>query len=366
MDPLLGGIGMFYGVYQGKRVLVTGHTGFKGSWLCAWLAQLGAECAGFALPPDTMPNHFSLLHTSVSSVIGEIRDFEAVKKCVQDFRPEIVFHLAAQPLVLASYREPRETFETNFMGTVNLLEACRLTPSVRAIVVVTTDKCYANPEDGKPLVESDPMGGHDPYSASKGAAEIASASYRLSFFGSSDAPALATARAGNVIGGGDWAQDRLIPDLVRAASRKETAEIRSPNAIRPWQHVLEALSGYLALGARLLMDGQSFASAWNFGPLEAETHTVGEVIRMAQDEWPAIACRFNEVEGRPHEAGQLKLDCAKARNHLGWRPVWNTDQAVRQTIRWYRDYCENGTVSTHADLEAYGDAARQSGVEWAQ
>ena len=357
---------MFQGIYQGRRVLVTGHTGFKGSWLCAWLERLGAQIGGLALAPDQIPNHFSLLKTPLHSEICDIRNAEKVKRILTDFQPEIVFHLAAQPLVRASCREPRETFETNVMGTVNLLEACRFTPSVRAVAVVTTDKCYANPENGKPFTEDDPLGGYDPYSASKGAAEIAAASYRSAFFSSADSPAVATARAGNVIGGGDWAQDRLIPDLIRAAAAGKAAEIRSPNAIRPWQHVLEALSGYLSLGAALLTGGQTFASAWNFGPLEAEAFTVGDIIGIAKSEWDKISCRADDKKGQVHEAARLLLDCRKAQKLLRWRSVWNTERAVRRTVRWYRGFYENGNLITLPDLESYCADARKAGLEWAQ
>ena len=356
---------MFQGIYQNRRILVTGHTGFKGSWLCAWLNRLGAEVGGLALSPDQTPDHFSLLKTPMHNEICDVRNAEKVKRILKDFQPEIVFHLAAQPLVRTSYREPRETFETNVMGTVNLLEACRFIPSVRAIVVVTTDKCYANPENGKPFTEDDPLGGYDPYSASKGAAEIAVASYRSAFFSSADSPAVATARAGNVIGGGDWALDRLIPDLIRAAAANASASIRSPNAIRPWQHVLEALSGYLTLGAALLSRGQTFAAAWNFGPLEAEAFTVGDIIEIAKSEWNKISCRADENTDQVHEAARLLLNCRKAQNLLHWRPVWKTERAVRQTVRWYRDFYENGNLITLSDLESYCSDARKAGLEWA-
>ena len=357
---------MFQGIYQGKRVLVTGHTGFKGSWLCAWLHRLGAELCGLALAPDQTPDHFSLLNTPMRSEICDIRDPDQVKRILQSFQPEIIFHLAAQPLVRTSYSNPRETFDINVMGTVNLLDVCRFTPSVRAVVVITTDKCYANPETGKPFTENDPLGGFDPYSASKGAAEIAAASYRSAFFSASDSPALATARAGNVIGGGDWALDRLIPDLVRAASQGKPAEIRFPNAVRPWQHVLEALSGYLTLGSALSSRGKTFASAWNFGPLKAESFTVGQVISMAQSEWNRITSVSDRTMNQPHEAGRLLLNCSKAKEQLHWHPVWNTETAVRKTIRWYREFYEHQNIVTLADLESYCADARKAGLEWAQ
>ena len=355
---------MFRGVYQGRRVLVTGHTGFKGSWLCAWLHRIGAELCGLALPPDQTPDHFSLLNTPVRSEIYDIRDPDHVKDIVRSFQPEIIFHLAAQPLVRASYADPRTTFEVNIMGTVNLLEACRFVSSVRAVVIVTTDKCYANPEDGRPFVENDPLGGSDPYSASKGAAEIAVASFRSSFFSSGSAPAVATARAGNVIGGGDWAVDRLIPDLIRAAAAGKSALIRFPNAVRPWQHVLEALSGYLTLGAELFSEGRRFASAWNFGPIEAESFTVGDVVAMARSEWDKIHCVSDSRENQPHEAGHLLLNCSKAGRELHWRPVWNTEEAIRRTICWYRKYYENRIIGTLADLDSYCKQAEKAGLEW--
>ena len=355
---------MFQGIYHGKRVLVTGHTGFKGSWLCAWLHQLGAEVAGFALLPDQVPNHFSLLKTPLHNEIGDIRDHEKLKAFCTVFQPEIVFHLAAQPLVRVSYRQPRETFDTNIMGMVNLLDACRSIPSVRAMVVITTDKCYANQENGRPFTENDPLGGFDPYSASKGAAEIVAASWRSAFFNTPGSPALATARAGNVIGGGDWAEDRLIPDLIRAASQGKPAEIRFPNAVRPWQHVLEALSGYLTLGAKLLAAGREFASAWNFGPVEAESFSVGKIIETAHSEWGKINWKVDQTENQPHEAAHLLLNCDKAQRQLQWHPVWDTETAVRRTIRWYREYYEQKKIVTFADLDSYCDAAGKAGVEW--
>ena len=357
---------MFRGIYHNRRVLVTGHTGFKGAWLCAWLHRLGSDVVGLALPPNQTPDLFSQLKTPMRSEIADIRNAEKVKHLLADFQPEIVFHLAAQPLVRTSYREPRETFETNLMGTVNLLDGCRFTPSVRAVVIVTTDKCYANPENGKPFTEDDPLGGYDPYSASKGAAEIAVASYRSSFFTTGNVPAVATARAGNVIGGGDWAEDRLIPDLIRAAVIGNDAVIRSPDAIRPWQHVLEALSGYLILGAALFTEGKAFASAWNFGPLETESFTVEQVIGLAKSEWNRIRYASDVCKEQPHEAGRLRLNCAKAREHLRWIPVWNTETAVRRTIGWYREFYEYGNIVTDADLESYCTDARKAGLEWAQ
>ena len=354
---------MFGGVYQGRRVLVTGHSGFKGSWLCAWLERLGAEVCGVSLPPETAPNHFSLLGSAVRSEWCDVRDAAKLAAAVRAFRPEILFHLAAQPLVRLSYREPAETFSTNVAGTVNLLEAARCVETLRAVVVVTSDKCYRNRERHAGYREDEPLGGHDPYSASKGCQEIVAASYRDSFF----APAgvlLATARAGNVIGGGDWAADRLVPDLIRAAAKGETESLRSPDAVRPWQHVLEPLSGYLELGRRLFRGETACADAWNFGPAEEEAVTVGEAAELLKRSWPKIAFRFAPPPGAPHEAKLLRLDCSKAERGLGWRGVWSTGEAFRHTAGWYRDYYETGRVDTGADLDAYCADAVRKGLSW--
>lgn len=358
---------MFGNIYKGKRILVTGHTGFKGSHLCAWLHRLGAEVCGIALEPDQSPDHFSLLKLPLRSEICDIRSYEKCFRIFQDFQPEIVFHLAAQPLVRESYRNPRITFETNVTGSMNILESCRDTESVRAVVMVTTDKCYSNTENARPFTEEDPLGGHDPYSASKAASEILAASYRLSFFAPEGRVALATARAGNVIGGGDWAQDRLIPDLIRGAVKGAVTPVRFPGAVRPWQHVLEALSGYLLLGQKLYEDGQKFASGWNFGPVEKEIYTVLDVIKLACRQWDKI--RFVcEEEGKNifHEAAHLTLDCTKAQALLQWHPVWNTEQAVCQTIGFYRDFYEQGVLRTFSVLDAYEKEAREKNLPWVE
>ncbi len=345
---------MFHQHYRKKKVLVTGDTGFKGSWLCRWLQMLGAEVCGFALAPESnTPNHFRLLVMQIRHETGDIRDFDRIRTVMQTFQPDMVFHLAAQPLVRKSYGIPRETFETNFMGTVNLLEACRQTYSVQAVVVISTDKCYANYEESRAFLEEDPMGGHDPYSASKGAAELAVSAYRNSFFSAGDVR-IATARAGNVIGGGDWAEDRLFPDLVRGAVNSRVVKIRFPYAYRPWQHVLEALSGYLLLGEKLCQPkGMDFAEAWNFGPIQSELVTVREAITMAQQEWTAIQTIQDPCANPMHEAVHLALDCSKAEKQLGWHPLWNTKEAVCHTIRWYRNFYENGVLFTDRDLLEY-------------
>ena len=356
---------LFAGQYRGRCVLVIGHTGFKGSWLTLWLSELGAEVTGLALPPNTIPNHWSLLDLDIPQYLQDIRDAEAVVSIIKETRPEIVFHLAAQPLVRQSYRNPLETWSTNVMGTANVLEACRKTPSVRAIVVVTSDKCYENKEWTKPYCESDRLGGYDPYSASKAAAELVSASYRSAFFDSSDTPLLATARAGNVIGGGDWSEDRLIPDLVRAILKKAPLEIRSPKATRPWQHVLESLSGYLMLGQKMLERNQEAAQGWNFGPELEGNRTVTEVLVRLKAHWPELL--WTELqEPQPHEATLLNLDCTKAKTQLGWRPIWDFDETLAVTANWYRSFYGEGKLRSREQLASYISAAQASGIEWSK
>ncbi len=356
---------MFGDIYRDRRVLITGHTGFKGSWLCLWLRNLGALVQGYALAQPS-PSHWERLGLSLDEARADLRDSQTIAAFVAERRPEIVFHLAAQPLVRESYNSPRATFDTNVMGTVNLLEACRQCDSVRAVVVVTTDKCYANSGGAQPFREGDPLGGHDPYSASKGAAEIVAASYRDSFFRPGGRVALATARAGNVIGGGDWAADRLIPDLMRAARAGKPALIRSPLAIRPWQHVLEALSGYLRLGQLLLEHGAEYADAWNFGPMEAATYTVEEVVRLAQEAWPRVQHEIGAVDASRPEAPRLTLDCSRARDRLGWHPVWDTPETVRRTVAWYRADFEGAALASPRDLDQYCADAAAAGLEWCQ
>ena len=354
---------MFNHAYRGRRVLVTGHTGFKGSWLALWLAELGADVSAVALAPATEPSHWDLLGLQVDEHRQDIRDLDALLSAIADVRPEIVFHLAAQPLVRASYRDPVETWTTNVTGTVNVLEACRRAASVRAIVAVTTDKCYENHESAQGYVETDRLGGYDPYSASKAAAELAIASYRQSFFSSPDAPLLASARAGNVIGGGDWSEDRLIPDLMRAVAADSVLEIRSPNAIRPWQHVLDSLAGYLLLGQRLLEGQGTFAVPWNFGPDEEGRRTVAEVLARVQGHWPSLRWTLS-AQAQPHETTLLYLDSSKAKSRLGWRSVWPLDSALRMTADWYRAFLSENRVESRAQLGRYIDDARHAGVEW--
>lgn len=360
---------MFAGVYAGARVLVTGHTGFKGSMLSFWLNRLGAELCGVALAPETVPNHFELLQLPMRSELCDIRNRDRLGGVIRDFRPDVVFHLAAQPLVRRSYREPVETFEVNAIGTANLLDACCKCDSVRAVVVVTSDKCYENREDGRAYSESDPMGGFDPYSASKGCTELVTASFRNSFchpslYGKTHHCLIASARAGNVIGGGDWAEDRLIPDLMRSAAAGRVEEIRSPNAVRPWQHVFEPLSGYLLLGSRLLAGDTSAAEGWNFGPAPDGCVTVGEIAEKLGACWPAVRFVANPPPDAPHEAHLLHLDCSKAAQKLAWRGVWALDDTLQHTALWYRKFYETKYCATAEDLEAYITTAAQKGLSW--
>lgn len=356
-------MGLFSNVYSGRRVLVTGHTGFKGSWLALWLNQLGAQVSGVALQPDTSPNHWDLLQLDVSGHDCDIRDSSAVEGILGREQPEIVFHLAAQSLVKRSYRDPLETWSSNVMGTANVLDACRKTSSVRAIVIVTTDKVYENEEWLWGYRESDRLGGHDPYSASKAAAELVAASYRDAFFNRDDAALIATARAGNVIGGGDWCEDRLIPDLVRAVSSGASLEIRSPNSTRPWQHVLECLSGYLLLGQQLLQGRRTFCGSWNFGPDQESNCTVLGVLTKLQNYWPELNWHMSE-HSHPHESKLLYLDSSKARVELGWRPTWALSESLSATAKWYRSFAAGGEVASLDQLKGFINAARSAGLGW--
>ena len=353
---------LFQEVYRGRRVLITGNSGFKGSNLALMLTELGAELRGYSLSVPTEPALFKLLKLPYETVWGNILELPKLERTFADFLPEIVFHLAAQPVVRRSYREPRETFAVNVMGTVNVLEAARKTPSVRAVVVVTSDKCYENTGSRRGYVESDPMGGFDPYSASKGCAELVTASYRRSFGRSGKR--IASVRAGNVIGGGDWAEDRLIPDLVRAAAAGLVEELRAPEAVRPWQHVFEPLTGYLQLGQRLLADEEAFADGWNFGPPEGEACTVQEVAGQLAREWPRIRFRPNPRPEEPHEAALLVLNSEKARRELGWREVWSPAECFRRTARWYRDFYSSGRVNSREDFADYVRDAAAKELPW--
>ena len=338
--------GIDRGFWCGKRVFVTGHTGFKGSWLCLLLQQLGAELKGYALSPATTPALF--LEANVAegmiSEIGDVRDFAALVASMVDFDPEIVIHMAAQPLVRLSYREPVETYAVNVMGTVHLLEAARQCPSVKAIVNVTTDKCYENREWVWGYREHEPMGGHDPYSSSKGCSELVTAAYRSSFLSQPTSAALASARAGNVIGGGDWAEDRLIPDILRAFEKGETVVIRNPRATRPWQHVLEPVCGYLLLAERLYSNGQSYAEGWNFGPVDQDVQPVRWILDHMVNLWGEDAHWELDEKPQPHEAQLLKLDISKAYTRLGWSPRWTLDQTLKSIIDWHQSCLAGGDM----------------------
>lgn len=325
--------------FSGRPVFITGHTGFKGSWLALWLTQLGARVSGYALPPCTEPSLFRLarIQTALARhVEADIRDLPTLTAALREAAPEVIFHLAAQPLVRPAYREPVTTWATNVMGTVHLLEAARACPSVKAVVIITTDKCYQNREWPWGYRENDALGGHDPYSASKAASELVVQSYRASFF-SKGGPLIASARAGNVVGGGDWSEDRLIPDAARAAARKEALLIRNPSATRPWQHVLESLHGYMLLASRLLAGETACADAFNFGPDAADNVSVADVLSRLQTHWPEITWRLDpQAADAPHEAHFLYLDSSKARRQLDWTPTWELPTALQKTAQWYR------------------------------
>ncbi len=341
---------LFNDIYRGKRVLITGHTGFKGSWLSLLLNELGADLYGFALEPPTSPSLYkeAKIDELVTSYIGDVRDLDYLTKVIQEVQPEIVFHMAAQPLVRESYKIPVETYSTNVMGTVHLLEACRSTSSVKAILNVTTDKCYENKEWHWGYRENEPMGGYDPYSNSKGCSELITSAYRNSFFNPSEyqnhGVAVATARAGNVIGGGDWAEDRLIPDFIRAISKGEKVRIRSPFSIRPWQHVLEPLSGYLRLAELLYTEGPKFAQAWNFGPYDHDARNVEWITKTICEFWGDEASFEIDKKPQPHEANYLKLDCSKANAELNWFPKWDIQTTLKSIVDWNKAYLNNEDI----------------------
>lgn len=344
-----------------KTVLITGHTGFKGGWLTLWLQQMGARVHGYALAPNTTPNLFTeanVVDTLSGHMIADIRDAEALNTAMANVQPEIVLHLAAQPLVRYSYEEPVETFSTNVMGTVNLFEAIRKVNSVRAVVNVTTDKCYENREWVWPYREEEAMGGHDPYSSSKACSEIVTAAYRRSFL-AEQGVAVASARAGNVIGGGDWSEDRLVPDFLKAMDAKQPLLIRSPNAIRPWQHVLEPLSGYITLAENLYLQPGEYAEAWNFGPADDDAQTVQWIVEQLVATTPGAAWR---VDGMPqlHEANYLKLDSSKARSKLDWKPQWNLSVALEKTVEWHTAWRNGHNMRqvTLSQIQTYHDMAK--------
>lgn len=348
---------LFAEVYKNKTVLVTGHTGFKGSWLCLWLTHMGANVVGYSLEAPTSPNHIELLDLDMVSIIGDIRDLNKLNDTFKEYKPDIVFHLAAQPLVRLSYENPIETYETNVMGTLKILEACK-TNDVKSIVNITSDKAYENKEWVWGYRESDPMGGYDPYSSSKGCAELLVSSYRNSYFNLAEYKKthntlIASCRAGNVIGGGDWAQDRLMTDIMLSVSQDKKVNIRNPNATRPWQHVLEPLSGYLLVGQKLLEEKVEFADGWNFGPNDEGSITVEQVVKNVKKHWSKIEYEINRDPKQLHEANLLKLDCSKAYKYLKWNAVWDSDKTFEMTVKWYKEFYENNNVITNEQLTEY-------------
>ena len=361
---------LFSGIYKDKTVLVTGHTGFKGSWLCFWLSQMGAKVVGYSLEAPTNPNHIELLKLDIISIIGDIRDLDKLNQTFSEYKPDIVFHLAAQPLVRLSYENPIETYETNVIGTLKVFEACRAN-NVKAIVNITSDKAYENKEWIWGYRENDPMGGYDPYSSSKGCADLLATSYRNSYFNINEYKKthntlLATCRAGNVIGGGDWAKDRLITDIMISVSQGKKVSIRNPKATRPWEHVLEPLSGYLHIGQKLLEEKVEFAEAWNFGPSDEGSITVEQVVQNVKKHWDKIDYEINKDPNQLHEANLLKLDCSKAHILLKWKDVWDSDTTFEKTVKWYKAYYENNKeLSTQSDLENYIKDAKAKNIEWA-
>lgn len=356
--------------WKDKRVFVTGHTGFKGSWLCIWLHELGAIVQGYSLPAPTTPSLFDevKLANRIHSEHGDIRDSAHLLTCMKQFKPDIVFHLAAQPLVRLSYELPMETYTTNVIGTVSLFEAVRHTGGVKAVVNVTSDKCYENREWLWGYREDEAMGGFDPYSSSKGCAELVTSSYRQSFFNDEDyhqhGCAIASARAGNVIGGGDWASDRLIPDMLNAFSNQQVVKIRNPNAIRPWQHVLEPLSGYMMLAEKLYTHGVEFSGAWNFGPNGDETQPVQWVVDKLVSQWGDDASWCNDKSSHPHEAHYLKLDCSKARMKLNWQPTWGLDYTLSRIVAWQKTWISGANMYDYCVTELNEYMNKQVGIEY--
>ena len=332
--------------WKDKKVYLTGHTGFKGSWLSLWLQNMGALVKGYSLDVNTKPALFSQANVAeeMKSEIGDIRNLEQLTNSMVSFSPDILIHMAAQPLVRLSYQEPVDTYTTNVIGTVNVLEAARKCTNLKAILSVTTDKCYENMERERGYRENEPMGGHDPYSSSKGCAELVTSAYKRSFFSSENTASLASARAGNVIGGGDWAEDRLIPDILRAFEKSESVVIRNPLSTRPWQHVLEPLSGYLVLAQELFLNGDEFAEGWNFGPKDEDCKPVSWILDEMVNNWGNNSSWSLDKNNNPHEAGFLKLDCSKASSRLKWKPKWNLQLTLNSIVDWHQVYIDGGDL----------------------
>jgi len=363
-------INLFNQIYKGKVVLVTGHTGFKGSWLVYWLNKMGVNVIGYSLEAPTSPNHIGLLNIhNITSIIGDIRDVKKLNGVFQEYKPDIIFHLAAQPLVRLSYNNPIETYDINVMGTLKVFEAAR-NASVSAIVNITSDKVYENKEWFWGYRENDPMGGYDPYSSSKGCAELLVSSYRNSFFNKNDYvkkhnTLLASCRAGNVIGGGDWAKDRLFTDIMLSIANQKKVIIRSPQATRPWQHVLEPLSGYLQIGQKLLEKELIFSDGFNFGPTDEGAISVEEVVKRVKGYWNELEYEIQQDGNQLHEATLLKLDCSKVHQLLNWHSVWDSETTFERTVKWYRDFYKYKKINTEEDLKRYINDAREKEISWA-
>ncbi|RDY24517.1 CDP-glucose 4,6-dehydratase [Romboutsia maritimum] len=360
----------FNGIYKDKVVLVTGHTGFKGSWLTLWLKELGAKVIGYSLEPNTNPSLFDIcnLDEDIVSIIGDIRDEENISEVIANYKPEIVFHMAAQPLVRLSYKDPKTTYETNVMGTLNLFEAIKKSDSVKAIVNITTDKCYENKEWDYGYRENDSLGGYDPYSSSKACVELLTNSYRNSFFNRKNID-IVSVRAGNVIGGGDWAEDRLIPDIVRSISSDTSINIRNPKSIRPWQHVLEPLSGYLLLGSLMIEDLKKYNEAWNFGPNDTDILSVESILDIVIKSWRNIDYTTGSLD-ECHEAKLLRLDISKSKMKLGWKPLYNVEEAIIKTMEWYKEFYDNKNIDikefTINQIKQYVNDAKKNKAIWSE
>ena len=337
----------FSGIYKNKTILITGHTGFKGSWLSIWLNELGANVVGYALEPYTKRDNFVVtgLENKITHIIGDVRDYNNLKEVFTKYQPEFIFHLAAQPIVRESYINPKETYDINIGGTVNVFECCRLTKSVKVIINITSDKCYENKEWIWGYRENDQMGGYDPYSSSKGCSELITAAYRKSFFNpinfQEHGKSLSSVRAGNVIGGGDWQKDRLIPDCIKALENNKPIEIRNSSFTRPWQHVLEPLSGYLLLASKMYQEPGKLSGAWNFGPNYESVVSVGEIVSMIIEKWENGKWLDISNKSEPHEANLLSLDISKARNLLNWQPKWDIQKCIEKTVDWYKNIGKN-------------------------